>query len=116
MKNLKLVRKNSKLTQKEVSNMLNIPPTTYANYEQNEKSQPPVDLLIKIADFFDCSVDYLLDHRTKGIIHLDSFTPEQQNIISLMKKMNSDQTSQLSAYASFLVGASLSQLAPKRPW
>lgn len=113
--NLKRIRLNHGLRQEDVAKEINKTTVAYGYYE-NGRNEPDIQTLLKLADYYGCSVDYLLDHRTSGVIHLDSFTPEQQNVIKLMQEMNSDQVSQLSAYASFLVGTSLSKLAPKRPW
>lgn len=115
MKNLQILRKNAKISQENLAKQIGLTKANIGFYETG-RTEPSINTLIKLADYFGCSVDYLLDHRTSGVIHLDSFTPEQQNVIKLMQEMTSDQVSQLSAYASFLVGTQLSQLAPKRPW
>lgn len=46
-------------TQKEIAKYLNIKQNTYSQYEIG-KLNYPVDALIKLADFYDVSVDYLL--------------------------------------------------------
>lgn len=47
------------LTQKELSKILNISQVAYSYYELNKRSIP-LELLSKIADFYNTSVDYLL--------------------------------------------------------
>ena len=115
MKNLKSIRQSLALTQKDVSSSLSIPMTTYATYEQN-KAMPSENMLIQIADFFGCSVDYLLGHETKGIIHLDSYTPLQQKLLSMIKQLNDDQTLQLFGYCSGMLGIPFDNARPPRPW
>lgn len=56
---LHYLRKQKKLTQKKVSQDLGIARSTYSGYE-NDTRYPDYDTLIKIADYFNVSVDYLL--------------------------------------------------------
>ena len=48
---LKEIRKNHSLTQEEMAKALNIPRSTYANYENN-KREPSKELLEKISEVF----------------------------------------------------------------
>lgn len=63
---LKQLREERKLSQKDVANKLNIPPTTYSGYENN-KREPNSEMLINLADFFNCSIDYLIGRSNKRI-------------------------------------------------
>ncbi len=58
MKLLELRKKNH-LTQKDVAKVLGVSSRTYANYE-NEFTQPDINLLIELSDFYNVSVDYLI--------------------------------------------------------
>ncbi len=53
------LREDNDLTQKELEEKLNIPQRTYAYYESGQRTIPP-EVLIKLADFYDVSVDYIL--------------------------------------------------------
>lgn len=55
---LKELRKEKNLTQKEISKLLDIKQNTYSNYENN-KSEPDIQTLIKMADIFKSSIDYI---------------------------------------------------------
>ena len=57
--NLKKIRKNKKVSQKVVAQQLGYGYTAIANYESG-RNEPSIDDLIKIADYFDVSVDYLV--------------------------------------------------------
>lgn len=57
MTRLKELRGNK--TQSEIAIELGLPRETYRNYETGAR-QPDQELLIKIADYFDVSIDYLL--------------------------------------------------------
>ncbi len=56
---LKELRESKGLTQKQLSEKLNIHSVTYLHYEK-EQRDPPLSLLADIAKFYDVSVDYLL--------------------------------------------------------
>ena len=56
---LKELRERKGLTQKQLSEKLNIHSVTYLHYEK-EQREPPLSLLADIAKFYDVSVDYLL--------------------------------------------------------
>ena len=56
---LKKLRKEKNLSQTEIAKILGIPQKTYSDYE-TDKSNPKVETLIKLADFYKTSTDYLL--------------------------------------------------------
>lgn len=58
-KQLKLLRNSKQKIQQEVCSALNIEQSTLANYE-NGKRVPKIEILIKIAEYYQCSVDFLL--------------------------------------------------------
>lgn len=55
---LKQERKNSKLTQEQVSKLLNMTRPAYTQYE-TDVTTPSVETLIKLANIFKVSMDYL---------------------------------------------------------
>ena len=59
MKNLKILRTSHHLSQSDLSNLLHISQQSICKYE-NGYSEANETLLIKTADFFGTSVDYLL--------------------------------------------------------
>lgn len=58
-KQLKYLRELKRKSQQEVCSILNIEQSTLANYE-NDKRVPKIDILIKLAEYYNVSVDYLL--------------------------------------------------------
>lgn len=54
------LREDKDLTQMEIANHLNISQRAYSRYENDERGIP-IEILCKIADFHNTSVDYLLD-------------------------------------------------------
>lgn len=57
------LRKDMRLTQKQLADKLNISKSTLGHYEQGV-SLPPPQLLISIAEFFHVPIDYLLGRCT----------------------------------------------------
>ena len=56
---LKDLREDSDLTQCALSEYLHIKQNTYSQYE-NGKRQVPLDILVRLADYYGCSIDYLV--------------------------------------------------------
>ena len=56
---LKASRKSVNKTQKEIAEYLGISERGYQNYELGTR-EPNLEILIKLADYFDVSTDYLL--------------------------------------------------------
>ena len=54
------LRKDKKLLQKELADLLNVTIGTISNYETNVH-MPDIENLVKLADFFDTSTDYMLE-------------------------------------------------------
>ena len=63
---IKILIEDHDLTQKQLSSLLNISQVAYSYYEL-EKRSIPLELLSKLADFYETSVDYLL-YRTDEYI------------------------------------------------
>lgn len=55
---LRDLREDMDLTQDELVKKLGMHKTTYTNYEQG-KREPPFDLIIKLAKFYNVSIDYI---------------------------------------------------------
>ncbi len=62
MNRLKEIREDKDLFQKDIAEYLNVDQSNYSKYEL-EKINIPISILIKLADFYNTSVDYLV-YRT----------------------------------------------------
>lgn len=83
---LKVLRKKQGLTQKSLSNMLNISQSAYANWE-NGKREPNFEKLSMLACIFDVSIDYLLSENLE--ISKESYLKlkeEKKNLFSVRLK------------------------------
>ena len=59
-KNLKSIREDRDIKQKDIAKILNVSQNTYSQYETGVISLT-AETLIKLSDFYDVSIDYLLD-------------------------------------------------------
>ena len=71
---IKSLREDHDFTQKHLSELLNVSQVAYSYYELNKRSMP-LDLLSKLADFYNTSVDYLL-YRTNTPIPYPKNAPD----------------------------------------
>lgn len=67
------LREDSDLTQEALCKKLYMHKTTYTNYEQG-KHTVPLDFAVKIADFYDVSLDYIAGRTNfpKGTVKLNN--------------------------------------------
>ncbi len=59
-KNLRAIREDNDLRQNDIAKMLNVSQNTYSQYETGVIALT-AEVLIKLADYYGVSVDYLLD-------------------------------------------------------
>lgn len=57
--NIRNLREDHDLTQKEIADLLHIKQTTYSKYELG-KINIPIEVFITLADYYNTSVDYLV--------------------------------------------------------
>ena len=88
---LRELRKNLKITQAELASQLGISRDTYKNYEQ-ERTQMNYEMLIRVADYFNVSLDYLCGRQNKNLIFADSLSEKKKELINLIKDLDDDST------------------------
>ena len=74
---LKFLRKYQELSQEQVAKTIDVLQSTYSRYEQGTR-EPDFETLKKLANFFDVSIDYLLENDrslsdTDEIVDLNNF-------------------------------------------
>ena len=57
---LRRLRKERDITQGQLAEVIGVVPSAVGKYERIPQSYPSVEALMKIADYFDVSIDYLL--------------------------------------------------------
>ena len=63
IKNLKALREEAGVTQKQLAETIGLSQQSINKYE-NHNIEPDIETLIRIANYFDTSVDYLIGHST----------------------------------------------------
>lgn len=63
---LRILRRKKNLSQKDLGNKLGLAESTIGMYEQG-KRQPDYETLLKIADYFEVTVDYLLSNKNSAL-------------------------------------------------
>lgn len=61
VKNLKLLRNGKNISQQQLADIIGVSQQSINKYE-NHNVEPDIETLIKIADYFNTSVDYLIGH------------------------------------------------------
>ena len=90
---IKELRTEHNLTQKELAAAIKVSNGCIAMIETG-KNDPTANTLLKYADFFQCSTDYLLGREdNRGVSHvypqtdkLDSLSADEQKLIDLIRK------------------------------
>ena len=99
---LKELRIKHNLTQQQIAEILKITQFTYSNYE-NKKTQPDIEILKKLADYYQVSLDYLLDHKIEGNVDTSSFSDTKKDCVLLLKKLNEQNATILLGYITHMV-------------
>ncbi len=104
MTNLKEIREKKNITQTKLSTEIEVSQEVISHYEIGQ-SKPNIENLIKLADYFNCSTDYLLN-RTDNPVLLKS-TPnastELNEFITKYQMLNKDKQNHLISYLNFLI-------------
>lgn len=75
--NLKKVRLDKNMTQKDVADRLGCTPNIYSRYETGER-QPSIDTLIRLSQIFEKSIDYLVENHAEVDL---SISKEEQELL-----------------------------------
>ena len=73
------------MTQKQLALNLKISASTLGNYVQNTR-EPDYELLKSIADYFNVTTDYLLDHRSA-----ETYNHREDELLRIFRKLSEDQ-------------------------
>lgn len=79
--NLKALRKGVNLTQSELGSQLGLSKAVVSKYE-NDMGYPSFDILIRIAQYFGVTTDYLLGVSGNRTLDVSGLTDSQINAVS----------------------------------
>lgn len=88
---LKKLRENSGISQKKLGELLGISERTIKSYETSQNT-PPVQNLVKIANFFGVSTDYLLGLTSKHTNDILMVPNDEEDLIFSMFEMYQNLT------------------------
>lgn len=87
---IKALRKEKRLTQVQLAEAINVERSSVAKYESGVT--PSMDVLVRIADFFNVTTDYLLGNTDiKKENSPTEMSAEEQEIIELWKGLSTEK-------------------------
>ena len=90
-KRIRYLRTINNITSKELSKALKVSESSISLYE-NGKRKPTIDIIVKIADYFKVSTDFLLcvaeSSHTEAFQHETDFSNVLGNVITLLNNQN----------------------------
>lgn len=93
-KKIRILRHQNSLSQVGLANIIGVSKSTMSNYERNF-STPDPEMLLKLADYFNVSIDYLFSHIDCSI--RNNLTKESVNYAS--GSISKDENSALAYYS-----------------
>jgi transcriptional regulator with XRE-family HTH domain len=84
---LKKLREATHITQREAAKKIGMMPRTYASYENNER-EPNSETLLKLSEFFNVSIDYLLGRNAPKDTNKPNAYEQEQNEINDLRLKN----------------------------
>lgn len=91
---LKMLRKKNNLTQQQVAERLNVSKAVVSSYELSNRS-PSFQTLVKIANIYNVTTDFLLGINKRKMIDITNLTSEQADIIEkLVQEFEKSNTRQ----------------------
>lgn len=86
--NLKVARKSIRLTQEEVADKLSVSQKAISTWETGAK-EPNFSTLIKLADLYKVSVDFLLNHDAQMQATTSDVSQDELSVINTYRSLNS---------------------------
>ena len=92
--NLKKLREDASISQKALADAIGVSQQSVNKYE-NHNIEPDIETLIRIADFFETSVDYLIGHtsvrRRIEEVHVFELNDRESKVIEQYRSLTSKQ-------------------------
>lgn len=101
MLHLKQLRKAKNLKQADIARDINISRQTYSNYERN-KRQADYETLLKLAEYFDTTVEYLISDKLTDPRRLPLIFKDEDELYTLLNGLSKDEVKNLKLYVRYL--------------
>ena len=105
LKNLKKLREVGGISQKQLADSIGVSQQSINKYE-NHNVEPDIDTLIRIADFFNTSVDYLIGHtdirRKIETVHNYDLNTRESQLIDTFRTLSEKQKNCVNTVANCL--------------
>ena len=92
--NLKKLREETGISQKQLAENIGVSQQSINKYE-NHNIEPDIATLIRIADFFNTSVDYVIGNtevrRKVEIVHTFELNADEERLLTHYRKLNQKQ-------------------------
>ena len=92
--NLKKLREDASVSQKALADAIGVSQQSVNKYE-NHNIEPDIETLIRIADFFETSVDYLIGHtsvrRKIEEVHIFELNDRESKVMEQYRSLTSKQ-------------------------
>lgn len=94
VKNLKFMRSNKNISQQQLAEVIGISQQSINKYE-NHSVEPDIEILIKLADYFNTSIDFLvgntdIEHKIEYVEKTD-LNNDEKKMIENYRKLNDNQ-------------------------
>ena len=82
---LRELREKKRLSQQQLADWLGLTRSSISNYENNTQT-PPADTLVRLADIYGVSVDYLLGVKNdrKRVLVIEGLTHSQEKALEIL--------------------------------
>lgn len=84
--NIKQLRKDAQKSQAEIAEYLNVSQVSYGRYELG-LSEPNIETLIKLADYYNVSLDFLVNRPFNNSVYLNDV---ERSILEMFREMSKD--------------------------
>lgn len=110
MNNIKLLRQNARLTQIDLSQKMDTDQSTISKWELG-KCLPDVPTLLKLADFFNVSLDFVLGRKNDNEFckQGNELTEKQKELLPLIQMLNDRQCQRTHDYLTGLLDITTDQ-------
>ena len=99
---LKELRKENKKTQQDIAKYLNVSRTTYNGYELGT-IQLTMENLIKLADYYQVSIDYICEHENPTELQIGYLDAKTKAILQLIQQLTNKNKDNAYYYIAGLV-------------